>query len=349
MYRIGLIGAGFLTQTALLPVLAAPAPEGVRGLLTVAAVLDPRDDARAEIRARFPGVPVTGSEEGFFAAGLDAVHIATPNASHARLSERSFAAGLAVLVDKPLADTVEAAGRIVAAARAAGTPGLVGYMSRYNAHNRAAANLIRAGAIGEPVTMTAVHLGHRSDGWRTRRADSGLGSLGDLAIYPLITATDLFGDPTGCQATAFPAGHPDLTDLHAEGTVFFPGGQRLRLESSFITEEPNVGVSRYTVIGTSGAVVVHGSWAMNGGGRVLLCDTAGRRVISVTGANPYAEQYRQLTACLDGAPVPLGASLERGARDLAALIALERSAAAAGRLISVAPGHAHVTVPPEGP
>jgi hypothetical protein len=129
--------------------------------------------------------------------------------------------------------------------------------------------------------------------------------------------------------------------------VHFPGGQRLRLESSFITEEPNVGVSRYTVIGTAGALVVHGSWAMNGGGRVLLCDRTGRRVIGVTEVDPYAEQYRLLTACLDGAPVPPPSSLERGARDLAALVALERSAAAAGRLVAVDPDHA--TVRWEGP
>jgi predicted dehydrogenase len=330
MYRLGLIGGGFLTQAALLPALAA----GDAGF-TVAAVLDPRAEALAAAASRLPGVLATADEEGFFAAGLDAVHVATPNASHAALAGRAFGRGLAVLVDKPLADTLQAGAGIVAAAGAAGTVGMVGYMSRYNAHNRAAAELIGSGAIGEPLSMTAVHLGYRGDDWRTRRAESGLGSLGDLGIYPVLTATDLFGRPAGCRATAFPAGHPELTDLHTEATVHFTGGRRLRFESSFITEAPGVGVSRYTVIGTGGALVVHDSWAMNGGGRVLLCDRTGRRAVAVTEVDPYAEQYRQLAACLRGSPVPREVSLERGLHDLGVLVALEQSAAGGGRLITL--------------
>ncbi|HUA27894.1 MAG TPA: Gfo/Idh/MocA family oxidoreductase [Streptosporangiaceae bacterium] len=333
MYRIGLIGAGFLTRAALLPALEAAGAD-----FAVAAVLDPSPEALAAVAARLPGVLITAGEDAFFEAGLDAVHVATPNACHDGPARRAFGLGLAVLVDKPLADTVQAGARIVAAAREAGTVGMVGYMSRHNAHNRAAAGLISSGAIGEPLTMSAVHLGHRCGGWRTRRAESGLGSLGDLAIYPVLTATDLFGPPEGCRATAFPAGDPELTDLHAEGTLHFPGGRRLRFESSFLTEAAGVGVSRYTVIGTAGVLVVHDSWAMNGGGRVLLCDRAGRRVVDVARVDPYAEQYRQLAACLRGRPVPEAASLERGLRDLGVLVALEQSAVAGGRLITLPGG-----------
>jgi predicted dehydrogenase len=336
MYRLGLIGAGFLTQAALLPALAAPGAE-----FTVAAVLDPSAEALAAVAARLPGVLATRDEEGFFAADLDAVHVATPNAYHAGLAKRAFGLGLAVLVDKPLADTLRAGEGIVAAARAAGTVGMVGYMSRYNAHNRVAAELVGSGAIGEPLSMTAVHLGHRSAGWRTRRAESGLGSLGDLGIYPVLTAISLFGNPDACRATAFPVGHPELTDLHAEGTVHFSGGRRLRFESSFITEAPGVGVSRYTVIGTGGALVVRDSWAMNGGGRVVLCDRTGRNVVAVTEVDPYAEQYRRLAACLrDELPVPGEVSLERALCDLAVLVALEQSAAGCGRLVSLASDNA---------
>jgi len=89
------------------------------------------------------------------------------------------------------------------------------------------------------------------------------------------------------------------------------------------------------VIGSAGTLVVRSAWNMNGGGRVLLCDTAGRRVISVRDVDPYVEQYRQFAACMDGAPVPEQVSAERGLRDLAILIALQRSAAA-GRPLTLA-------------
>lgn len=329
-YRIGLIGGGSLTQQALLPALA-----GLAGLFSVAAVLDPDPAALAAIRSRLPQVPVTGDEESFFGAGLDAVHIATPNSSHCPLTLRALAAGLAVVVDKPLADTVAAGERIAAAVHASGTVAVIGYMSKYNAHNRSVARLIQAGAIGEPQSMSAIDFGYRDGSWRTRRADSGLGCLGDLAIYPVATASDLLGTrPQACRATAYPAADPELTDLHAEGTVEFPGGAALHLEASFLTDIPGgPGTSRYTVIGSEGVIVARGCWAMNGGGQVLLCNSAQRGTITSAETDPYVEQYRQFAACLDGAPVPEFVSVQRGLHDLRVLAALADSAAAGGRRV----------------
>ena len=327
-YRIGLIGGGFLTQQALLPALAT-----LTDLFTVGAVLDPSPAALAAVRSGFPGVPATDDAERFFTSGLEAVHIATPNASHCPLAVRALGAGLAVIVDKPLADTVAAGERIVAAARDSRAVAMVGYMSKYNAHNRTVASLIRAGAIGEPRGMSAVHFGYRAGSWRTRRAESGLGCLGDLAIYPVLTASDVFGtSPQACRGTAYPASDAGLTDLHAEGTVEFADGARMHLEASFITQLPGgPGESRYTVIGSEGVIVARDSWAMNGGGRVLLCNASERDLVSSTEVNPYAEQYRQLAACLQGAPVPEHVSVGRGLHDLAVLTSLASSAAAGGQ------------------
>ncbi len=332
-YRIGLIGAGFLAQAALLPALTA-----ATDVFTLGAVLDPSAEALAKVRAGFPAAAattvLTTDDAAFFASGLDAVHIATPNASHAPLASRALRAGLAVLVDKPLADTVEAGARIVAAARATGGVVVVGYMSKYNAHNRAAASLIGSGAIGAPRSMTGVFLGYHNGTWRTRRAESGLGCLGDLAIYPVVTAIDLFGCfPVACEASSYPADDPRLTELHAQATVRFPGDRQLNLEVSFLADPAILG-SRYTVIGSAGTVVVRSAWDMNGGGHVLLCDGAGRRAVSARDVDPYVEQYRQLAACMDGAPVPDQVSAERGLRDLAILTALQRSAAT-GRPLSL--------------
>lgn len=130
-----------------------------------------------------------------------------------------------------------------------------------------------------------------------------------------------------------------LTELHAQATVRFPGHRHLHLEVSFLTEPVNI-ESRYTVIGSAGTLVVRSAWNMNGGGRVLLCDDTGRRVVSVRDVDPYVEQYRQFAACMDGAPVPEQVSAERGLRDLAILTALQRSAAA-GRPLTLA----SVTIP----
>jgi predicted dehydrogenase len=325
--RLGVIGAGYLTRAALRPALERPDSP-----FRLAAVLDPDPGALAALGVGAE-VELTGDPEVFFAARLDAVHVAPPNAEHAPLALRALDQGLATLVDKPLADTVEAGRAILAkaeAAAAAGGVAMIGYMAKLNAWNRLAGELIRAGAIGEPLAMRGTHLGHQSHGWRTRRAASGLGSLGDLAVYPVATASDLLGtDAVSARASAYPAGDAVLTDLHVLGRVEYASGRVLDLESSF-TEELGVGSSRYTVIGTDGVLIARETYAMNGGGSVQLADKSGRRYLQATPVDPYHEQYLRLAACMAGEAVPEELSIARGLHDLAVLHALDRSAATGG-------------------
>ncbi|GLH95284.1 Gfo/Idh/MocA family protein [Phytohabitans aurantiacus] len=326
--RIGLAGAGYLTQSALLPAL-----EGLDGF-EVAAVLDPRAHARELVAEKVPGALVTGDEDAFFGVDLDAVHVATPNHLHAPIALRALAAGLAVVVDKPLAGTVADALELHLAAQASTVPLLVGYMSRLNANNEAVRRLVADGAIGVPLAMNATFLGHADGNWRNYREYSGLGSAADLGIYPLLTGGDLLGAPaTACQAVAYPAGDSRLTDIHLDATVWF-GDRRLHIESSF-TEDPFVGKSRYSVVGTEGVIVAVETWAMNGGGSVLLCDDQGRRPVTPPLVDPYAEQYRLLAECMAGKPVPPEAGSARGLRDVAILHQLDRSAASGGARLSI--------------
>jgi predicted dehydrogenase len=320
--RIGLVGAGFLTKQVLLSSLAE-----ARGV-TLAAVLDADPRALAGIDA-----PTTTDEDEFFAEPMAAVHVATSNNAHARYAVRALRQGLATLVDKPIAHTVADGAAIVRAAAGSTAPALMGYMSKLNAGDRAVREVVAAGGIGEPLSMTAAYLGYRDGDWRNRRTDSGLGCLADLAVYPLITATDLFGaDPDRCRATAYPAGHEELTDIFAEATIWF-GDRTLHLQSSFT--DPGQNVPDYSVVGTDGLLRVRGTWAMEGGGSVLLCDSGGRRLVDVHHVNPYTAQYQLLAECAAGRPVPPEVSVEQGLRDLAVLYQLELSAALRGQLMEV--------------
>jgi predicted dehydrogenase len=327
VFRIGIVGAGFLTRQSLLPAIAAT-PD-----LALAAVLDSDPAALKAVAGDWPDAWCGTDPDGFFATGLDGVHVATPNHLHADYACRALAAGVPTLVDKPLADTVEAGRRILDAAGT--TPAMVGYMARHNAYNRATVDVLRSGALGEPRSMTAAHFGHRVDDWRNRRTDSGLGSLGDLAIYPLVTAADVLGgEPEAVQATSYPSGDPDRTDIYAEATIWYTGGAHLHLESSF-TERPGVGVSRYTVVCAAGLLVVRDSWAMDSGGSVLVCEASGRRFLRPEPVDPYVAQYRSFARCAAGEPVPPQAGLARALHHLWVLHELERSAADGGARLSL--------------
>ena len=96
-------------------------------------VFDP-DAATAEgVAAAYGASPVT-TAGAFVAAGLDAAVVATPNRHHADLGVALLEAGVHVLVEKPIAATVEDARRMIDAAKAHDRVLLVGQVERHGHH-----------------------------------------------------------------------------------------------------------------------------------------------------------------------------------------------------------------------
>ena len=85
-------------------------------------------DARPEIAAEFPGVPHYDDYYVALAASrAEAVAIATWPDTHAAFARAALEAGAHVFIEKPLAETVEAAEALVALARAKRRKLMVGY------------------------------------------------------------------------------------------------------------------------------------------------------------------------------------------------------------------------------
>jgi predicted dehydrogenase len=91
-----------------------------------------RRPERAQELAEDAGVELGTSDydELLSFPGLEAVHVATPVATHAQFAVAAAERGLHVLCEKPLAGNLEEARRIVAAIRAAGVVGVVDYELR---------------------------------------------------------------------------------------------------------------------------------------------------------------------------------------------------------------------------
>jgi predicted dehydrogenase len=83
----------------------------------------------------------------------DGVIIATPNQMHVENGLEVVAAGVPAIVEKPIADDVASATRLVEAAEAAGVPLLVGHHRRYNPMIRKAREVIRTGRLGRVLTL----------------------------------------------------------------------------------------------------------------------------------------------------------------------------------------------------
>ncbi|MEM9045538.1 MAG: Gfo/Idh/MocA family oxidoreductase [Pseudomonadota bacterium] len=144
---IALIGAGLIGQRHANLIDASDE-------MQLAAIVDPSDAARQLADDR--GTPwYARMEELFDRHQPDGVIIATPNQLHRAHALAAVSAGIPVLIEKPIADTVNAAAEIVAAGDAAGVPILVGHHRRHNPLIAQAKVRIEAGDLGQLVAAHA--------------------------------------------------------------------------------------------------------------------------------------------------------------------------------------------------
>ena len=94
-------------------------------------VADP-DAKQREFVARALGCAGFADIDGLLAAGVDAITVAAPTHLHHDLALKCISRGVHVLVEKPIAPSVEEGRAIVAAARRAGVTLMVGHVERFN-------------------------------------------------------------------------------------------------------------------------------------------------------------------------------------------------------------------------
>lgn len=131
---------------------------------------------------------------------IDGVILTTPNAIHAEQAILAAQHGKHVYVEKPIANTIADAKRIIEACKEAGVVLMVGHDIRRLAGNRKAKELIDGGSIGNPI-MVEANFSHdlgfqlTPDKFRWRGDDSGCpaGALMTMGIHHADTLNYFFG------------------------------------------------------------------------------------------------------------------------------------------------------------
>ncbi len=141
---------------------------------------------------------------------VDLVDVCTPGSSHAEISIAALEAGKHVLCEKPLANNVDEARAMAAAADRAAAQGvraMVGFNFRRVPAIALAKELVAAGRLGTIRHVRAAYLGaHLLDPefplvWRLQAEQAGSGALGDLGAHAVDLAQYLAGDRiTGVSA-----------------------------------------------------------------------------------------------------------------------------------------------------
>ncbi|MGH2616622.1 MAG: Gfo/Idh/MocA family protein [Thermomicrobiales bacterium] len=149
--RIGVVGAGYMGRTYAHIVRAHP-------LAQLVGIADLRLPVAALAATDLDVAPYASAVELLDAGPVDGLIVATVEHEHLEPSRVAFAAGAGVLVEKPIATTVEDAAQIIAAAERAGRPLLVGHVLRFDARYARLQEIVQSGGIGEPLTVYARRL-----------------------------------------------------------------------------------------------------------------------------------------------------------------------------------------------
>ena len=149
MLRLGVAGLG-RAFVLMRPALAA------HPKVQLVAAADRRDEPRARFAAEFGGRTYPSVDALCADAGIDAVYVATPHELHAENAIAAARHGKHVLVEKPMALSLEECHAMIEAARKSGVHLVVGHSHSFDAPIARTRELIAGGTFGSLRMITAV-------------------------------------------------------------------------------------------------------------------------------------------------------------------------------------------------
>jgi predicted dehydrogenase len=217
------------------------------------------DPAKAEAAAAEFGVPCETSYDALLARrDVDAVCICTPSGVHAAQTLAAARAKKHVLVEKPMALTVEDADAMIAACNDAGVWLGVALQRRTEPAYQAVRGAIAAGGLGRPVMGLALVPYFRAQSyydsakWRGTWAQDGGGALMNQGIHIVDLLLWFMGDPEEVQGRAATLAHSIEVEDSLVASLRFKTGA---LGSVVATTSASPGFAhRVEVYGTRGGV-----------------------------------------------------------------------------------------------
>lgn len=221
--RVGLAGLGSMGRNHL-RVLAARADCRIVGLA------DPVPEACAAAAAAVPDAVVVDDPLALVAdIGLDALIVAAPTTAHAELTLAAIERDIPVLVEKPLAASVEDAAEILRASRSRGVPVAVGHIERFNPAVQELGRRLAGGWLSTVFAITS----RRAGPFPARIRDVGVTI--DLATHDVDILSWIAGErPARVYAETAQRIHTDHEDL-LFGLLHFPSGATGMLDVNWLT------------------------------------------------------------------------------------------------------------------
>lgn len=219
--RIALVGLGYWGPKLLRNLVTLNGPDGV-------VAVEPRIERHAPLIPAFPGVTfLRDLDEALEDEEVRAAVIATPVETHAALARQALQAGRHVLVEKPLANSVDDAVALADLAASLDLTLMVGHTFLFSPRVTAIAEHISSGQTGaiQYMTSSRLNLGiHRSD----------VNVIWDLAAHDFSIVFHLLGEFPNSVHTLTKSvareGSPDVAFM----TLTFPSGAVASVDVSWL-------------------------------------------------------------------------------------------------------------------
>jgi UDP-N-acetyl-2-amino-2-deoxyglucuronate dehydrogenase len=321
--RLGVVGCGAISHWHLDAIDRAGVP------ITVTAAIDPDATQAGRIAQRTGASTYPSLRAALADRPFDAVLIAIPHHLHEAIAIEALDAGLHVMLEKPLAPTLDACDRILAAAGRAGTVFMVAENAQYWPEVLTVRDLLADGAIGDVITARAATffpaLGDFYGGdrpWRFDRAAAGGGVVIDTGSHWLRPLRVWLGE---ASETVAALGHPHPAmegESLCRALVRFESGVVATFDA-MLTTGAIANQPLFTVTGTHGELTVEGS------GWVKCWDGSDWKGTKVGEQGGYLKSYEGelhdfARAVLHG--TPLAAPPESALGELRLALAMYRSA-----------------------
>lgn len=257
--RVGQIGLGYWGPNLLRNMMSVPRAR-------VVAVADSDERRLAELAQN--GSPVATTQdyrELVCRRDVDAVVIATPAASHAELAHAALSAGKHVLIEKPLATTVEDGVRLIELADRKGLILMVGHTFLYNAAVRRLKEYLEHGELGEIFYVYSQRL-------NLGRVRHDVNALWNFAPHDVSILLYLLGQtPIEVVARGFAYLQQGIEDV-VFMTLVFSNGVSAHVHISWLDPQK---VRRMTVVGSRKMAVYDD---VNADARIVLYDRGVDRI-----------------------------------------------------------------------
>jgi predicted dehydrogenase len=320
--RYGVVGIGWISQTAFLP--------GVEhtGNSEAVAFVSGHEDKAAKVGEKY-GVKNLYSYDEYdkllSSGSIDAVYLATPNWDHVNLAVRTLDAGIHLLLEKPMATSVEDCERIIAASDRSGAKLMVAYRMHHEPAMLKAFETARSGKLGHLRYFNSSF--SQPVNYQNHRAKNGYwaGPIPDMGPYPINTARNFFGaEPLEVFAIGTrtePERFRDFDDQVAI-SLRFPGGQLATMLLSYSASD----LDDFRITGTLGDLYSSPAFAMSGGFKhtVTIGETKKKTEESFKPTDQFGGELKYFSDCILKNQHP-EADGEEGMLDIRIIAALERA------------------------